>query len=108
MWCCAPERAQRRIYMAVAGDPFEMRINGRAALMNARLERARQPEDVLGEVGEDEVGGDRRDEVQPCLAELALDVVLGGEAEAPVRLQADVRRLPGGLGGEVLRHVGFG
>src|SRR5437588_6667766 len=74
----------------------------------APLEGARQAEHVLGEVGEDQVGGDRRHQVEPVLAELALDVVLGGEAEAAMRLQADVRCLPGSLGGEVLRHVGLG
>src|SRR5205085_8844377 len=58
------------------------------------LEGARQTEHVLGEVGEDDVCGDRRDELEPVLAELALDVVLGGEAKATVRLQADIRRFP--------------
>src|SRR6185295_53255 len=71
------------------------------------LERPRQPENVLGEVGQDQVGRDRRDQVQARLPELALDVVLGGEAEATVRLQADVGRLPRRLGAEVLGHVGF-
>src|SRR6185312_8312498 len=43
--------------------------------------------------------------VEPRLAELALDIVIGGEAEATVELQACVRRFPRGLRGEVLRHV---
>ena len=46
--------------------------------------------------------------VQARLAELALDVVLGGEAEAAVRVEARVGRLPGGLGGEQLGHVRLG
>ena len=71
-------------------------------------EGARQAEHVLGQIGQDQVGRDRGDLVEPGLAELALDVVLGGEAEAAVGLQADVGGLPGGLRGEVLRHVRLG
>ena len=66
------------------------------------------PEHVLGDVGEDQVGRDRRDLVQPRLAELALDVVVLGEAEAAVRLHGDVRGLPRRVGGEQLRHVRLG
>src|SRR5438034_403477 len=69
---------------------------------------ARQSEHVLGQVTEDEVGRDRRDLVKARLTELALDVVLLGEAEAAVGLQAHVARLPGRLRRELLRHVGFG
>src|SRR5688572_24906788 len=72
---------------------------------DTRLEGARQAEQVLADVAEDEVGGDRRDLVQAGLAELALDVVLVREAEAAVQLDAGVGRLPARLGGEVLRHV---
>ena len=57
---------------------------------------------MLGEVGEDKVSGDGRDLVEPCLAELALDIVLGGEAKAAVRLEADVGRFPRSVGGEQL------
>ena len=39
-------------------------------------------------MGEDQVGGDRRDLIKPRLAELALDVVILGEAEAAVGLDA--------------------
>src|SRR2546430_8621516 len=60
---------------------------------------------MLGEVGENQVGRDRRHEVEPRLPEFPLHVVLGGEAEAAVGLQAHVGRLPGRLRGEVLRHV---
>jgi hypothetical protein len=59
-------------------------------------------------VAEDEVRGDRRDLVEPGLAELALDVVLLGEAEAAVGLQAHVGGEPAGLGGHELGHVGLG
>ena len=57
--------------------------------------RARQAEHVLADVGEHQVVVDRRDLVQPRLAELALDVVLAGEAVAAVGVQAGVGRLPG-------------
>src|SRR5262245_66610550 len=68
----------------------------------------RHAQDVLADVGLDEVVGDRRDLVEPRLAELALDVVLLGEAEAAVRVDAYIGRLPGRLGGQVLGHVGLG
>ena len=55
---------------------------------------ARHAEDVLADVGKDEVRGDRCDLVEPGLAELALDVVLLGEAEAAVRVEAGVGRRP--------------
>ena len=47
--------------------------------------RTRHPEHVLADIGEDQVGRDRRDLVQPHLAPLALDVVfarVGEPAEA--------------------------
>src|SRR5712691_7578257 len=69
---------------------------------------AGQAQHVLGEVAQHEVGRDRRDLVQARLAELALDVVLLGEAEAAVGLQAHVARLPRGFRSELLRHVRFG
>src|SRR2546426_5097053 len=67
--------------------------------------RSRQAQDVLRQVRKDEIGRDRRHQVQARLAEFSLDVVLGGEAEAAVGLQAHVRRLPGRLRGEVFGHV---
>ena len=63
--------------------------------------RAWQPKHVLPDESEHEVVRDGRDPVQPRLAELPLDVVLGREAEAAVRVEADVRRLPGGFGRQV-------
>src|SRR5215210_7639586 len=69
------------------------------------LEGPRQSEDMLGDVGEDEVRGDGRDLEEPRLAELPLDVVLGVEAVAAEGLHRDVRRLPGCLRGEQERHV---
>src|SRR5262249_48052017 len=70
--------------------------------------RPRQAEDVLGEVGQDQIGRDRRGLIEPRLAELALDVELLGKAEAAVGLQAHVGRGPGGVGGKELSHVGLG
>ncbi len=72
------------------------------------LVRTRQPEHVLGDVREHEVGGDRRDLIEARLAELALDVVLLREREAAVGLHAHVGGLPRRLGGELLRHVRLG
>ena len=58
------------------------------------LERTRQAEYVFGDVGQDQVGRDRRHQVQASFPELALDVVLRGEAEAAVGLDADIGRFP--------------
>src|SRR5215217_7585064 len=69
------------------------------------LERPRQTQDVLGDVGEDQVGRDGCYLVEARLAELALDVVLGVEAVAAEGLHRDVRRLPGGLRRQELRQV---
>ena len=65
-------------------------------------------EDALGHVGEDEVRRDGRDLIQTRLAELALDVVLGGEAEAAEGLERSVARLPRRVGREELREVRVG
>src|SRR5262245_1712366 len=70
--------------------------------------RPRQAKNVLGEVGQDQVGRDRRGLIEPRLAELALDVELLGKAEAAVGLQAHVGGRPGGVGGKELGHVGLG
>src|SRR5690606_18493098 len=61
-------------------------------------ERTGQAQHVLGHVGKDEIGGNRRHLVQARFAELALYVVFGGEAEAPMELQAGVGRFPGCVG----------
>src|SRR5579864_4695954 len=68
----------------------------------------RHPEHVLADVGQHEVVVDRRDAIEPRLAELALDVELDGEAVAAVGIQAGVGGVPGGLRGQQLGHVGFG
>src|SRR6478672_1189081 len=73
--------------------------------IGVRLERSRQAEDVLGDVRKNHVGRDRRDLVEARLAELAFDVVLAREAEAAMRLDAHVGRLPRRFRGKVLRHV---
>src|SRR5918998_1900712 len=56
-------------------------------------EGPRQPKDVLGYVGEDEVCRDRGDLVEPRLPELPLHVVLGVGTVSPEGLHHDVRRL---------------
>src|SRR5438876_924220 len=55
-------------------------------------ERSRHSEHVLGDVGENQVGRNRRHLVKARLAEFALHVVLRGETEAAVGLQTDVGR----------------
>jgi uncharacterized membrane protein YeaQ/YmgE (transglycosylase-associated protein family) len=67
---------------------------GVAARCCKALVRAGQSEDVLRDVREDEVGGNGRNLVEPRLAKLALHVVLGGEAEASMELEAGFAGLP--------------
>src|SRR5438477_7039059 len=64
-------------------------------------------ENVLGDVGQDQIGRDRRHLVEPRLAEFALDVILLGECEAAVGLHAGVGGFPRRVGRQHLRHVGF-
>lgn len=53
-----------------------------------------EPEDLLRDVGKDQIGRDGGDLVEPRFPKLALHVVVRCEAEAAVRLQAGVGRLP--------------
>src|ERR671917_1389117 len=69
------------------------------------LERPRHAEDVLADVGEDQVRRDRRHLEEPGLAELALDVVLGVVGVATEGLHRRVCGLPRGVGGEEQGHV---
>src|SRR5882724_7393934 len=62
---------------------------------------------MLRNIRENEIGRDRGYLVQACLPELALDIVFAGETESAVSLEAYIRRLPGRLGRQVLRHVGL-
>src|SRR5215210_2293863 len=72
------------------------------------LEGPRQAEDVLADVGEDQVGRDGSHLEEPGLAELALDVVLGVERVAAEGLHRRVRGLPRGVGGKQQGHVRLG
>ena len=65
-------------------------------------------EHVLGDEGKHEVGRDRRHLVEPRLAELALDVVFLGKAEAAMGLDAGIGRFPGRIRRQHLGHVGLG
>lgn len=56
--------------------------------------RPRQAEDMLGQVGQDQIGRDRSDLVQARFTEFALNIILRRETKPPVGLQAHVRRLP--------------
>ena len=89
------ERRRHRLLQRDDRDAIEWKL-----FCHASLKRPRHAQHVLADVGEDQVGRDRRDLVEPRLAELALDVVLRREAEAPVGLQARVGRLPRRTGAE--------
>src|SRR3712207_3510348 len=69
------------------------------------LEGPRHAEDVLPDVGEDQVRRNRRHLEEPRLAELALDVVLGVVGVAAEGLHRRVRGLPRGVGREEQGHV---
>src|SRR5437773_12054902 len=75
--------------------------------VSARSVRSRHAQHVLAEVSQDEVVVYWRDGIEAGFAELALDVVLDGEAIATVYGQTDVSRLPGRLGRQQLSHVGL-
>src|SRR5229473_5471918 len=71
-------------------------------------ERPRHAEHMLAYIGKNQVGRDRSHLIQARLPEFSFHVVFGREPETAVRLQADVGRLPGRVGRQELRHVGFG
>jgi hypothetical protein len=56
---------------------------------------------------QDHVVVDGRDLIDARLAKLAFDVVLVDEAVSAVGVQADIARLPTGLGRDELRGIGF-
>src|SRR4051794_33698880 len=60
---------------------------------------------VLGDVGQNQIGRDRRDLIEPRLAEFALDVVFLGEAKAAMGLYAGIGRVPGGIRRQHLGHI---
>src|ERR687893_107982 len=72
------------------------------------LERPRHAEDVLADVGEDQIRRDGRDLEESGLPELALDVVLGVVGVAAEGLHRRVCGLPGGVGGQEQGHVRLG
>ena len=63
---------------------------------------------MLGQIGQDQVGRDRGDLIQPGFAELALYIVFLGKTEAAVGLDTDFRGLKTGVGSEHLGHVRLG
>src|ERR671912_676993 len=64
-------------------------------------------ENVLTNIGENQVVGHRRDHKDAGLAELPLYVIVLPEAVATVRLEGGVSRIPRSFGGKELRHVGL-
>src|SRR3954465_8974203 len=65
----------------------------------------RQAENALGDVAEDELRRDRRDAPEQRLAQIALDVVLGGIAVAAVRHYRLLAGVEAGLARQIFRAV---
>src|SRR5271170_120882 len=70
-------------------------VNGAKSVTIPGLVRARKSENLLGQVGEDELIGDRRDALNPRLAPVTLHVVLVRVAVAAVELHGAVGGLEG-------------
>ena len=62
------------------------------------LKRAWHVEHMLTQIRQDEIGRDGCHLIQARFPELALDVIFRREAEPTMGLQADIGRLPGGVG----------
>src|SRR5712692_630968 len=60
---------------------------------------------MFAEVRQDEIRRDGSDLIEASLAEFSLDIVLGGESETAVSLQADVCGFPGSIRGQEFRHI---
>src|SRR5690348_12234046 len=60
---------------------------------------------MLGQIGQDQVGGDRRNLIQARFTELSLNVIFRCETKSSVGLQAYIRSLPGSISREQLCHV---
>src|SRR5918998_4541165 len=91
----APRSASWRVAKgaATACSSATTVMPSRGRIPEGILEGPRQPEDVLGDAGEDQVRRDRGDLVEPRLPEFPLHVVLGVETVSPEGLHHDVRRL---------------
>src|SRR5262249_13906134 len=70
--------------------------------------RPRQPEHVLGDISENQVGRDRSDLIQARLAGFPLDIVFLSKSKAAVGLNRDIRGLPRCIRRQELRHVRLG
>lgn len=62
---------------------------------------------MLGDKREDKIGRNRRDLIQPRLAEFALNVIFFREAKTAMGLEARISGFPGSLRRQHFRHVGF-
>src|SRR3954453_11682215 len=95
----APACASLRT-IAPSPQPMSTTVLPSSAIVCCRASKSfmsvatRHAQYVLAAVGLDEVVGDRRDLVVAGLADLALDVVLRGEPEAAVGVDAHVGPLP--------------
>ena len=63
---------------------------------------------MLGDIGINQVGGDRRHLIKPGLAKLAFNVIFSCKTKAAMCLQTNIGGLPRSLGSQILRHIGFG
>src|SRR4029079_316940 len=78
------------------------------ALIAPPLIRLRQAEHALGDEAEDQLAAHRRDAPDERLAQVALDVVLGGGAEAAEGHHRLLAGIEARLAGEVLGRVRLG
>src|SRR6266567_9188351 len=68
----------------------------------------RHTEHILAEECQHQIVVDGRGHIEPRLAEFAFHIIFPRETIAAIRVEAGVRRFPGGLAGQKLRHIRFG
>src|ERR1700730_5425472 len=84
-WCFSVPRCRASSYGGVV----------RHSNIAVRSVRARHPQHVLADIGEDQIGRDRGGLVEAHLAPLALDVVLAGKGEAAIGGERRLGGMPG-------------
>lgn len=62
---------------------------------------------MFGQIGQDQVGRNRGDLIEPGFAAVGFDVELPGKAKAAVGLDAGIDRRKTGIGGQLLGDVCF-
>src|SRR5579871_663833 len=95
---CAPASASRDEQNGAAtACSTAMTVIPSSGSMSGFSIRARHAENMLGDVGQYQIGRDRRDLIEPRLAEFALHIVFFGKAEAAMGLYTGIRGFPGGV-----------